>query len=114
ETVLYSFCSQANCTDGAEPLAGLVLDGQGNLYGTTWSGGGHSRGCGNLPCGTVFKVFKARNNKFEHDRLYSFTGKAASGNPRAGLVLDAQGNLYGTTTYDSGDDHWGTVFKVSE
>ena len=111
ETVLYSFCLKANCTDGDSP-SGLVRDAQGNLYGTTESGGGHLRSCENLSCGTIFKVYK-KGKKFVEDRLYSFTGKADSGNPKAGLVLDSQGNLYGTTTYDWGHDEWGTVFKES-
>lgn len=39
ETVLYSFCSQSNCTDGAGPSGGVIQDAQGNLYGTTYGGG---------------------------------------------------------------------------
>src|ERR1022692_2963614 len=39
EIVLHSFCSQPNCTDGADPVAGLIFDAQGNLYGTTRFGG---------------------------------------------------------------------------
>ncbi|MGD0867333.1 MAG: choice-of-anchor tandem repeat GloVer-containing protein, partial [Rhizomicrobium sp.] len=49
ETVLYSFCSQANCTDGRSPEAGLIMDKKGNLYGTTYYGGNFGRG-------TVFSV----------------------------------------------------------
>jgi hypothetical protein len=48
ETVLYSFCSQSGCTDGAYPFAGLVFDKKGNLYGTTEEGGNGY--------GTVFKL----------------------------------------------------------
>jgi hypothetical protein len=44
ETVLYSFCAQANCTDGAEPVAGLAFDRSGDLDGTALSGGAHGYG----------------------------------------------------------------------
>ena len=49
ETALYSFCAQTNCTDGAFPQAGVSLDAQGNLYGTTILGGTKNDG-------TIFKV----------------------------------------------------------
>ena len=44
ETVLYTFCAQYNCTDGALPLAGVVFDQKGNLYGTTFGGGAYGDG----------------------------------------------------------------------
>ncbi len=96
ETVLYSFAGGA---DGENPL-GVVLDAQGNLYGTTEEGG-----ASNL--GTVFKVDTSGNKTV----LYSFTGTPDGGNPYAGVVLDSQGNLYGTT-FGGGADGYGTVFKV--
>lgn len=49
EKVLHSFCSQSNCADGGTPVAGLIFDGVGNLYGTTWYGGAHGDG-------TVFEI----------------------------------------------------------
>lgn len=84
ETVLLSFTGGA---DGASPYAGLVLDGAGNLYGTT-AGGGASNS------GTVFKLDAAGTQTV----LYSFTGGADGRFPYAGLVLDAAGNVYGTTS----------------
>ncbi|HSZ62500.1 MAG TPA: choice-of-anchor tandem repeat GloVer-containing protein [Terriglobales bacterium] len=98
ETVLYRF---AGSPDGANPYAGVVLDGQGNMYGTTYGGGaaGH---------GTVFKVDSSGNETV----LYSFTGTPDGAGPYAGVVLDAQGNLYGTT-YSGGTADYGTVFEIN-
>ena len=57
ETVLYSFCAQGLCTDGDEPVAGVVFDQKGNLYGTTSDGGAYNNGlCGGYGCGAVFKL----------------------------------------------------------
>jgi uncharacterized repeat protein (TIGR03803 family) len=96
ETVLYRF---GGSPDGSNPLAGLVLDAQGNLYGTTWRGGSDGDG-------TVFKLDASGNETV----LYSFTGKSGFA-PYGDLVLDALGNLYGTTTR-GGAHSSGTVFKV--
>src|SRR5437870_768475 len=52
ENTLYSFCSQTNCTDGAQPEGPLIMDTSGNLYGTTMSGGKYISGGG----GVVFKL----------------------------------------------------------
>jgi len=97
ETVLYSFAGEG---DGAYPDAGVVLDAQGNLYGTTYVGGASG-------VGTVFKVDTTGNETV----LYSFKGIPDAGYPEAGVVLDAQGNLYGTT-WGGGEVNGGTVFKV--
>jgi len=105
ETVLYSFCSQLNCTDGYNPFAGLVMDKKGNLYGTTYQGGANANG-GN---GTVFEITVAGEEKV----LYSFTGSNGdAGNPYAGLVMDKRGNLYGTTV-GGGVNGSGAVFELS-
>jgi len=93
ESVLYSFTGPP---DGANPFAGLVRDAQGNLYGTTASGGDLSCDDGGpYPgCGMVFKL----DTTGKKTVLYSFTGTGGDGtSPVAGLVRDAQGNLYGTT-----------------
>ena len=90
ETVLYSFCSQANCTDGLQPFAGLIMDAAGNLYGTTLNGG---IGSGS---GVVFKLAPDGTQTV----LYSFCSQANCTDglaPQAGLLMDAAGNLYGTT-----------------
>jgi uncharacterized repeat protein (TIGR03803 family) len=84
ETVLHRFTGGA---DGSAPLAGLVRDNAGNLYGTTEEGG-------ELP-GVVFKL----DTTGKETVLHRFTGGADGGYPAAGLVRDAAGNLYGTTVY---------------
>src|SRR5271157_5652562 len=103
ETVLYSFTGTGG--DGAEP-AGLVRDGQGNRYGTT-SAGGDLACRAPAGCGTVFKVDTTGNETV----LSSFTGTGGGGAEPAGLVRDAQGNLYGTTVFGGAYGN-GTVFKV--
>jgi uncharacterized repeat protein (TIGR03803 family) len=55
-TTLYNFCSQINCTDGAEPEADIVQGTDGTLYGTTASGGTYSNNCNSAGCGTVFSL----------------------------------------------------------
>jgi uncharacterized repeat protein (TIGR03803 family) len=110
ETVLHTFTGYPE--DGAEPLAGLVPDAKGNLYGTTVYGGNSGR-CNNggiFGCGTVFKVDENGNETV----LYSFTEGTLDGNyPEASLIWEATGNLYGTTEA-GGESSYGTVFKVDE
>jgi uncharacterized repeat protein (TIGR03803 family) len=106
ETVLYSFAGGA---DGEYPLAALVGDGVGNVYGTT-VGGGTSTACGG-GCGTVFKLTPTTSGYWKETLLHSFGGGEDGANPTAGLIQDAAGNLYGTTEY-GGSSNVGTVFKL--
>jgi uncharacterized repeat protein (TIGR03803 family) len=102
ETVLYSFCKLASCADGATPYAGVILDSQNNLYGTTNLGGEYDNG-------TIFKV----NSAGVETVLYSFKGSPGDGElPHGGLVFDAKGNIYGTTEA-GGVNGTGTVFKLT-
>jgi uncharacterized repeat protein (TIGR03803 family) len=96
-TVLHNFTGGA---DGVEPLAGVVADSAGNLYGTTLGGGAAG-------VGTVYKVDTAGNETV----LYSFAGPAAGELPQAGVILDSAGNLYGTTA-NGGASGYGVVYKV--
>jgi uncharacterized repeat protein (TIGR03803 family) len=98
ETVLHEF---SGGTDGASPQGHLVMDKEGNFYGTTNAGGVSN-------AGTVFKVTR----KGVETVLYSFTGKPDGANPVAGLAIDKAGNLYGTTTA-GGSSGNGTVFKLA-
>ena len=98
ETVLHTFTGASG--DGADPYAGLVEDAQGNFYGTTYYGGDSAQPP--MGCGTVFEITPTGETV-----LYSFTTQGSC-NPNAGLIQDAQGNLYGTTV----NARYGTVFKV--
>lgn len=118
-TALYSFCSQANCADGAEPFAGLVQGTDGNFYGTTNVGGAASSSpyCDVFGCGTVFKISPAG----KLTTLYSFCsdgGKGCSDGdfPASGLVEGLDGNFYGTTPHGGTlgcNTGCGTVFKIT-
>jgi uncharacterized repeat protein (TIGR03803 family) len=118
ESVLYSFCSLANCSDGLEPTAGLIFGASGNLYGTTALGGNASN-CSGSDCGLVFELTLNPDGSWSESVLYTFCslGNCSDGElPFAGLISDAQGNLYGTTG-DGGafGDIFsgGTVFKLT-
>ena len=89
ESVLYSFCSLSNCSDGMEPMAGLILDQAGNLYGTTRTGGPNNGG-------TVFKMTANLGGTWTESVLYGFCSlsNCQDGNwPEAALMLDQAGNL---------------------
>jgi len=105
ERVVYSFCSQSRCSDGAQPLASLIAVG-GILYGTTELGGAQNSSCSH-GCGTIFSI----NPKTSAETvIYAFqgpnvinpiSGYGDGANPMGGL-LNVNGTLYGTT-YSGGD-----------
>ncbi len=109
ETVLHSFTGSPG--DGGRPVAGLIMDTAGNLYGTTAEGGsGTCTVINGVPvsgCGTVFKLDPAANETV----LHSFTGGSDGTQPLAALIFDQAGNLYGTTEL-GGSFGSGTVFKL--
>jgi uncharacterized repeat protein (TIGR03803 family) len=115
-TVLYSF---QGGRDGQMPVAGVVLDSTGNLYGTTWEGGGLNVLCNPSSCGTVFELTRDSHGKWKESVLHRFTGFQDGASPRGGLVLDSEGNLYGTTEYGgsltacANIEGCGVVFKLS-
>ena len=109
-TTLYSFCSQTNCSDGANPWAGLVQATDGNFYGTARSGGNNNDDCVDSTCGTMFKITPSGTLT----TLYSFcsqTNCSDGANPGAGVVQATDGNFYGTTGY-AGAYGGGTVFRL--
>jgi hypothetical protein len=121
-TTLVSFCLLSNCADGYGPMAGLIADANGNLFGTTYVGGAFAgRGCCRSGYGTVFEIVKtASGYATTPTTLASFCSLpncADGAYPRAGLIADANGNLFGTT-YEGGAGAYtkppngGTVFEI--
>jgi uncharacterized repeat protein (TIGR03803 family) len=106
ETVLHSFCSQRNCADGASPQAGLIIDGSGKLYGTTYLGGAQSGGA-------VFELsFNAATKTWTQTVLHSFCPRCGEGAAPSGLFMDGAGDLYGTTGF-GGARNGGTAYRLS-
>jgi uncharacterized repeat protein (TIGR03803 family) len=108
-SVLYTF---QGGTDGAYPLAGLIADAAGNLYGTTGEGGNMT--CGNgYGCGTVFRLAPDGTKTI----LYTFTGAPDGELPVSRLTADRAGNLFGSTWLGGdascGDLGCGTVYEVT-
>jgi uncharacterized repeat protein (TIGR03803 family) len=105
EKVLYTF---QGGSDGDFPMAGVISDAHGNLYGTTYVGGDSN-------LGSVFKLAPKKNGGWTKTTILSFQGIPVDGSqPTASLVLDAKGNLYGTTTGGGvGIAGEGTVFELS-
>lgn len=112
ETTLYSF-GAAGTGDGTFSEASLIMDAQGNLYGTTVQGGANNTG-------TVFELVK-NSTGYTEQLIYSFSAVTFINNttevnndgadPRAGLVMDNSGNLYGTA-FIGGTNGIGTVFEL--
>ena len=97
ETILYNFTCQQ---DGCLPVAGVVMDAEGNLYGTSLGG--------TFGYGNVYKFVRSTGTV---TTLYNFTG-GADGSIPFGVVLDKDGNLYGATQV-GGSAQQGVVFKVT-
>ena len=96
-----------NLKNGMDPLAGLLRDAEGNLYGTTTLGGDTT--CYKLGCGTVFKLDQNGKEKL----LYRFRGTPDGFEPVTPLLGDRAGNLYGTTLVGGNAGGLGTVFKIN-
>jgi uncharacterized repeat protein (TIGR03803 family) len=124
ETVLYSFCSQNGCTDGANPAGDLIGDKKGNLYGTTGNGGATGSGDSPNGFGTVFELSPEvggscpsgsfSGNGWCERVLHAFGGYADGCNPSGGLTMDQNGNLFGSD--NGGCPVWtypSTVFEIT-
>jgi uncharacterized repeat protein (TIGR03803 family) len=106
QEILYSFCSEENCPDGARPMAGLTLDGSGNVFGTTSEGGLNGE-----YGGTVFSF-----DGSVLTTLHSFCALpdcADGAAPITPLTMDDAGHLYGVTL-EAGGGHQGTAFEMEQ
>ncbi|MGH6889064.1 MAG: choice-of-anchor tandem repeat GloVer-containing protein [Rhizomicrobium sp.] len=108
ETVLHFF--KGGKGDGENPVAGLIEDNAGNLYGTTEFGGARTPCNTGNGCGTVVEIGPDGSETI----LYNFSKKngANGANPTAGLIADAAGNLYGTAS-QGGKYGYGTVYEIT-
>jgi uncharacterized repeat protein (TIGR03803 family) len=108
ESVLCSFCSRTNCSDGEFPEASLIFDQAGNFYGTTFAGGDQEL-CLAGGCGVVFKLTPNSKGGWNERLLHTFADRPGA-SPHAGLIFDPAGNLYGTS---SGNTTLGSVFEIT-
>jgi uncharacterized repeat protein (TIGR03803 family) len=100
----YKVLHRFNFNDGENPVAGLILDQAGNLYGTTAYGGSGQ-------WGTVFELIPGANGQWTEQVLYNFQQGTQEGFvPETHLTLDAAGNLYGTTGEGNGN---GSIFELT-
>ena len=97
---LYSFAGTAGNRCG--PRATLVMDGAGNLYGTTYCDGANNAG----------SVFKLTYPGWTYTSLHDFTGGSDGGNPYSNVVFDSSGNLYGTAS-TGGSQGVGVVWEIT-
>jgi uncharacterized repeat protein (TIGR03803 family) len=108
-TTVYSFCSTSSCADGQMPVAGLLMDAAGDLYGTTENGGKYASGA-------VFKLVpNADKSAYTEHILKNFCVQVSCPGgqaPEGDLIMDVDGNLYGTT-YGGGKHFGGVVFKLT-
>jgi uncharacterized repeat protein (TIGR03803 family) len=103
ERILHAFTGHQG--DGAQPYAGVILDANGNLYGTTTAGGVYGSGI-------VYELVLA-SDTWTEKVLYSFTGGNDGGSPFGSLLLDHSGNLFGTTSGGGAPPSHGVVFELS-
>jgi uncharacterized repeat protein (TIGR03803 family) len=106
ERVLHTF----NIATAGDPVSGLAMDANGNLYGTTRLGGPGSCSEG---CGGVFKLTKNSQGGATYSVIHSFVGFASDGgSPFGAPIVDSAGNVYGTTT-NGGKADCGVVYRLS-
>jgi len=114
-TMLYEFCEQSDCPDGANPWGGLLLATDGNFYGTTYLRGQNCPVSAGNACGTVFRM----TPQGKLTTLYTFcqlSGCLDGASPTAALIQGTDGNFFGTTTAGGPSgcpSGCGTVFRIT-
>jgi uncharacterized repeat protein (TIGR03803 family) len=109
-TTLHTFT-----TVGGGPAGNLLRDSAGNLYGTTILGGDQYGSCPSQGCGTIFELSPSGGG-WVYTVLYEFTGRADGAAPYSNLVMDSEGNLYGTASAGGNSNctgGCGTVFEFT-
>jgi uncharacterized repeat protein (TIGR03803 family) len=101
-TVLHQFLAN---NDGCAPEGNLILDAEGNLYGTTVAGGANA-------WGSVYELSPGANGVWEETVLHSFNNTGDGFAPYGGVVIDAGGNLYGTTSHGGPSGGGGVLFEL--
>jgi len=109
--VLYDFCADADCTDGAGPEGSLALDSKGNLYGPTLTGGVACSSSSAEGCGTLFTITTADKG---FSVLHSFGSLVTGIEPEGGVVVDASDNVFGTTAFGGAHEVYGTIFEYNK
>jgi hypothetical protein len=97
--------------NGAYPFAGLIADAKGNLFGTTSQAGYTGGQCGWCGYGTVFEIVKTASGYAGTPTILVTFDQTHGGNSLAGLIADANGNLFGTTE-TGGSNYGGTIFEI--
>jgi hypothetical protein len=122
EQVIYSFQRVGGAGYLPTPNANLAMDNQGNLYATTVYGGYIDAYNCNIGCGTVIKVSRVPGGAWAGQILYEFKGDSDGAWPADGVIIDDDGNVYGTTRHGGGAGscaagtnvlYCGTVFKLT-
>jgi len=123
-SIIFNFDGTRGATTGDGPEGGLVADAQGNLYGTAICGGSGVRQIGWSPCepafgyGNVFELSPSSGGTWTQKVLFTFYGNKNASFPTNPLLLDASGNIYGTTAFGGNpqglaDWNEGTAFKLT-
>jgi uncharacterized repeat protein (TIGR03803 family) len=102
-TTIYAFQGQP---DAGFPYSALLLGTSGKLYGTTYYDGANN-------LGSVYELSRTAMGRWKERVLYSFQGGSDGQNPLGNLVIDAAGNLYGTTSEGGASGSYGTIFKLT-